>query len=187
MDDLFQNQFRIKSSRLPDWDYAVPGLYFVTIGTQDHKHYLGSIKNRKMQLNQAGEIAEKSWIEIPQHHNNVLLDAFVIMPNHIHGILLIVDNEENVETLHTTSLRSESSLDSDFYSKISPKKGSLSTIIRSYKSSITRIIRKNLIPHFAWQSRFYDHIIRTEQDLDNLRQYIALNPENLIAEVIPHA
>lgn len=131
-----------------------------------------------MQLNPLGKTAQENWKAIPAHHKNVVLDAFVIMPNHIHGILILMNDEINVETLHATSLQSKINARSNYYRSISPQKGSLSTIIRSYKSSVTQHIKKILDPKFAWQPRFYDHIIRTERDLENLRLYIEANPEN---------
>jgi REP element-mobilizing transposase RayT len=131
-----------------------------------------------MHLNKIGTTANQHWKTIPHHHNNVQLDEFIIMPNHIHGILILFDNDDSVETLHATSLRDDFDSKSDLFRSISPKRGSLSTIIRSYKSSVTRIVRKNILVDFAWQSRFYDHIIRTERDLEHLREYVLLNPLN---------
>jgi putative transposase len=135
-----------------------------------------------MVLSKSGQIANSFWREIPMHHDHVVLDAFVVMPNHIHGIIFITDygdsETENVETLHATSLRGNQLSETEYFSAISPKKGSLSTIIRSYKSAVTKKIHADLNPMFAWQARFYDHIIRTDRDLDNLRWYISLNPKN---------
>jgi REP element-mobilizing transposase RayT len=134
-----------------------------------------------MVLNPLGKIADCFWREIPLHCGNVVLDAFVIMPNHVHGIIFIIDDpvtEQSVATLHATSLRCEPVENSEYFSDISPKKGSLSTIIRSVKSAVTRKIHQDLAPSFAWQPRYYDHIIRAERDLENLRWYITLNPGN---------
>ena len=167
--------------RIPGWDYASPGAYFVTICTQGHRCYFGKVAYRKMMLNKMGRIAELFWKDIPAHHSNVVLDEFVIMPNHVHGIIVIAEEnhpaDDPVATLHATSLR-RVERDADYFSAISPKKGSLSTIIRSYKSAVTKNIRANLNPAFAWQPRFFDHIIRSERDLDNLRSYIAYNPDS---------
>jgi putative transposase len=135
-----------------------------------------------MVLSKSGKIANSFWREIPMHHDHVVLDAFVVMPNHIHGIIFIPDygdsETENVETLHATSLRGNQLSETEYFSAISPKKGSLSTNIRSYKSAVTKKIHAELNPMFAWQARFYDHIIRTDRDLDNLRWNISLNPKN---------
>ena len=173
--------YSTQSLRLPDWDYATPGWYLVTICTHGRVPWFGEVVDGKMVRNELGEVAQKLWGEIPSHHNYVTLDEFIIMSDHIHGILLISDESETVATLHATSPRDNAKSESHHYSNISPKKGSLSTIIRSYKSAVTREIHKHLSPSFGWQSRYYDHIIRTETDLNNLREYIHLNPERTLA------
>ncbi len=140
-----------------------------------------------MGLNNIGKIADQCWQAIPSHHQNVRLDEYIIMPDHIHGILILFDRDTPVETLHATSLREdsqqrESETKSEYFSRISPKKGSLPSIIRSYKSAVTKTIRSAHNPTFAWQPRYYDHIIRTEYDLDNLRLYILLIQENWLSD-----
>lgn len=133
-----------------------------------------------MILNELGTIAKLYWKEIPAHHGNAVLDEFIIMPNHIHGIIVIVEEhptDDPVATLHATSLH-RTERDADYFSAISPKKGSLSTIVRSYTSSVTRKIHQDCVPTFAWQARYYDQIIRTARDLENIRMYIASNPIN---------
>ena len=180
VNELFLGQYQVESQRLPDWDYTAPGWYFVTICTKERNPYFGEIVDGEMIRNELGKIAHNFWFEIPSHHGNVSIDEFIIMPDHVHGILRLTDIEDVVETLHATSLRKESNSNSGYYKGISPKKGSLSTIIRSYKSAVTREIHKHRSPSFAWQSRYYDHIIRTETDLDDLREYIHLNPERTL-------
>ncbi|MDZ7716970.1 MAG: transposase [Balneolaceae bacterium] len=165
-----------KSIRLKGWDYRNPGLYFVTICTQDRQHHFGEIKNGIMGLSVPGCMAWHYWRQIPDHQENVILDEFVVMPNHIHGIIGIESAEkEYVGTLHATSVRNDE-IAEDSMSSISPKAGSLSAIIRSYKSAITKWCNANGHEYFAWQSRFYDHIIRNEESLDRIRDYIFDNP-----------
>jgi len=166
---LFKNKYRIESARLKGWDYRNPGYYFVTIGTNNREHYFGQIMDGEMHLSAVGEIAAQCWREIPEHHADVELDEFVVMPNHVHGIVVI--RKPVVETSHATSLRGNPKM-----SEISPKAGSLSTIIRSYKSAVTRFTGLNGFNGFAWQSRFYDHILRDENSFNNIRQYIFDNP-----------
>ena len=168
----FQNKYRIESTRLKYWDYSNPGMYFVTICTHHFVERFGTIDDGKMVLNGFGKIAEQNWIEIPNHFENVELDEFIIMPSHVHGIIAIGggfmvgrDVACNVSTLKHMS-------------NISPKSGSLSTIIRSYKSAVTRFIRKHHNSDFKWQSRFYDHLIRNETALENIQHYIIQNPTN---------
>jgi putative transposase len=166
---LFKNKYRIESARLKGWDYRNPGYYFVTICTKNREHYFGQIMDGDMHLSAVGEIATQCWQETPNHHADVELDEFVIMPNHAHGIVVI---RQFVETLRATSLRDPK------MSEISPKAGSLSTIIRSYKSAVTKLAGEGGFKEFAWQSRFYDHIIRDEKAFDKIRQYIFNNPAN---------
>jgi putative transposase len=174
---LFKNKYRIESTRLKGWDYRSAGYYFVTICTQNRVHYFGEVAKGDMRLSIVGEIAARFWTEIPSHHTQVELDEFVVMPNHVHGIIVIVDG---VETLHATSLPATSlpatSLRNQKMSDISPKAGSVGAIVRSYKSAVSRWAGENGIASFEWQSRFYDHIIRDEISFKQIRQYIFDNP-----------
>ena len=86
---LFMNKYRIASTRLIGWDYSSAGIYFLTINTKYSKYYFGEIKNKKMILNQIGKLVEKYWKEIPNRFSNAKLDEFIIMPNHIHGIIIL--------------------------------------------------------------------------------------------------
>lgn len=85
---LYKNKYRIESSRLKKWDYSAPGHYFITICTKDRKCLFGNVTRGKMILSEMGKIAEQYWREIPDHFNHVKLDEFVVMPNHIHGIII---------------------------------------------------------------------------------------------------
>ncbi len=171
---LFKDKYRIESARLKGWDYRNAGCYFVTICTKNRGHYFGQILESEIHLSALGEIAACYWREIPKHHANVELDEFVIMPNHIHGIVVICKHTV-VETFHGTSLHGTSL---QGMSAISPKAGSLGVILRSYKSAVARWAGLNGYQHFAWQARFYDHIIRNNQSLYKIRQYILDNPIN---------
>jgi REP element-mobilizing transposase RayT len=176
MTDRFRNQYRIKSARLEGYDYSSTGGYFVTICTRDREYWFGEIVGGKMQLSAIGEMTNRYWQEIPKHFDNVDLDESVVMPNHVHGIILILrerpDDDRDVACNVSTDAQSKNLA----MSVISPKPGSLGTIMRSYKSAVTRWCGKNSYPQFAWQSRFYDHIIRNEKSLMAIRQYIYNNP-----------
>lgn len=183
MADRFRSRYRIKSARLEGYDYSAIGGYFVTICTRDRECWFGEIVRGKMQLSEIGKMARQYWQEIAQHFDNVDLDEFVIMPNHVHGVLLIFrDGGRDVALRDGRDVACNVSTDADTDSKnlamsaISPKPGSLGTIIRSYKSAVTRWCGKNNYPQFAWQPRFYDHIIRNEKSLMAIRQYIYNNP-----------
>src|SRR3990172_4760189 len=159
--DLYKGKYRIESTRLKEWDYSSSGYYFVTICTKNQECVSGRIADGKMVLTRIGNIVKRYWLEVPEHFQNVKLDEFVIMPNHMHGIVII----NNVETCHGMSLQKNSNVNK--FSK--PISGSLAMIINQYKSSVARICRKNGYNKFAWQPRFYDHIIRNEKLLQKMR------------------
>ena len=167
MTDKFRDKYRIPSARATWWDYNNDGLYFVTVCVTGKQNYFGEIVNNEMILSNVGEKACQYWLEIPVHFPFVELDVFIIMPDHIHGIIAIV------ETLRATSLQT----DTNRLSAISPKYGSLSSVIRSYKSALTKWCNMNNIT-FGWQTRFYDHIIRDDSELNRIRKYICDNPAN---------
>ncbi len=186
---LYKNKYRVESARLKHWNYANNGMYFVTICTENMIRHFGKITDENIVLNKLGKIAKRCWEDIPKHFPFVKLDKFIIMPNHIHGIIGIdkpdddfknddvvesnnvktgrdADTLNNVETLHATSL---------LMSNISPQFGSLSSIVRSFKSAVTKYANKNNIP-FKWQTRFHDRVIRDEKELNNIQNYINENP-----------
>jgi REP element-mobilizing transposase RayT len=192
--EKFNNQYRIPSARLPHWDYRWAGAYFITICTHNREHYFGEIKNGQMQLSHIGVIADILWYQIPHHSKNVELGAFVVMPNHVHGILILTDTNDTVETLHVETLHVETlhatSLPStkpstkpsteqknEQMAVISPKSNSISTIVRSYKSAVTKHAYR-LGFDFQWQTRFHDHVIRNDESFQKITNYIISNPAN---------
>jgi REP element-mobilizing transposase RayT len=156
-----------KSIRLKGYDYSFPGEYFVTICTNNHECIFGNIIREEMKLSQEGMITQRCWEEIPNHFLNVQLDEYIIMPNHIHGIIILL--ESIVGTRHAVSLQQEQ------FSK--PVEGSVPTIVRSFKSAVTKRIHEimNTRSSPVWQKRFYDRIIRNEKELDTIRDYISNN------------
>jgi putative transposase len=175
----FGDQNNPESTRLKGWDYSEGGEYFITICTRGRMLFFGKVVNTEIELSKLGRVAYKYWEEIPEDHEGVDMDEFVIMPNHIHGIVFLPPKTyvnppfDTVETLHATSLQSNVSRK---MSKISPRKGSLSVVIRSYKSAVTRWAHQNGYNHFQWQPRFYDYIIRDDSALVKIRSYIRNNP-----------
>ncbi len=179
----FKGKYRIESTRLPNHDYTANGWYFLTICTKDRLHHFGQVISGQMELTEIGEIAQKFWLEIPNHFAHIHIDAYVIMPNHIHGIIVIdkpspdnhIETGIDVETRNFASLQQQKTMDKS--NKFGPlKSGSLQAIIHSYKSAITRWCRQNNHDNFAWQPRFYEHIIRADGSLDRIRKYIINNP-----------
>jgi len=192
---LYMNKYRIGSKRFKGYDYTSPGKYFITICTKNKIPYFGKIENRKIILSDIGIIARDLWIAIPDHCPNIKLDEFVIMPDHMHGIIIINANSDSniivVESTHASILQPINQNPNQLMipelksnnpgqkTRISPKPGSLGAIVGSYKSAVSKIIHR-FDPDFKWQSRFYDHIIRSNSELSRIKKYIKENPQNWI-------
>lgn len=197
MDEKFNQRYRVSSARAYFWDYSSNGNYFITICTKDREHFFGEIINRKMNLSDIGRFAQKCWYEIPQHFPFVKLDAFVVMPNHIHGIIIIDKNDDNecnpdnhhdndfVETQNIASLPGRKHFaslqgrkpESKPKNQFGPQSKNLASIVRGFKIGVTKHARL-INPNFAWQSRYHDHIIRNESSYSNITNYIINNPIN---------
>jgi len=173
MSDKFKNKYRVPTTRLQNWDYSSNGYYFVTICTKDRKHYFGEITNNEMRLSEIGKIAQKYWLEIPNHFLFVILNEYKIMPNHIHGILIINKMVSVVPIVETPKL----GVSTDNIKTNNWKSGCLGAIINQYKRICTIQIRKKNI-NFSWQLRFYDHIIRDEKSFNLIKKYIKDNSLN---------
>ncbi|MFO0793399.1 MAG: transposase [Candidatus Brocadiaceae bacterium] len=148
-----------RSIRLKGYDYSRAGAYYVTICTQDRKCFLGNVGDEIVELSPIGKIVDGFWLEIPKHFQNVRLDAFVVMPNHIHGIIFIDDNCRGGVT---PPLR----------------RPTLGQIVAYYKYQTSKIINQmhNTIGMSVWQRNYYEHVIRDENELNKIRQYIINNP-----------
>ena len=156
-----------RSIRLQDYDYSQEGYYFVTRCTKDRIEYFGEIKNGEMELSKIEEIVQKCWYEIPEHFNNVTLDEFIIMSNHVHGIIVI----EN-DCGYVGAYRRHAPTTTNKYLK----PNSLGSIIIQFKSIATKRIWLIGYCDFAWQRNYYEHIIRNEKELNQKRRYIIDNP-----------
>ena len=177
MTNKFQNKYRISSARLKNWDYGNNGAYFITICSREREHFFGEVESidneNEMQFNEIGKLANKFWSEIPIHFPFVELGNYQVMPNHIHGILII--NKKNIID-DTTDKVSEVKRNEQM-SKISPKSGTIPTILRSYKSVVTKNAHY-IHADFEWQERFHDHIIRDTESFDRIQNYIENNVTN---------
>ena len=169
--NYFRNKYKADSVRLPDWDYSWAGYYFFTICTKDRQDFFGEIRKGIMGLNDLGCIAWRCWNELPKHFKMCVLNEFIVMPNHLHGIIYIENYRRDVACNVSTKCVNGR------MSRISPKSGSLSTIIRSFKSACTKTIHENSNFEFQWQPRFHDHIVRIDSEsLEKIRYYIRGNP-----------
>ncbi len=167
---------RRRSLRLPGYDYGQDGAYFVTICTHDRRPLFGPIVGAEMRLNDAGRIAAQCWSAIPHHHSNAAMDEFIVMPNHVHGIIFIrgVPSRPNGTPGEGVGATRASPLPRGS----GPTKGSLGAIVGSYKSAVTREINRlrGTPAGQVWQRNYYEHVIRNEAALHDIRQYIANNP-----------
>jgi len=169
---LFRKKYRVESARKKDWDYSLPGRYFVTICTKNKRQYFGRMIQEIMDLSLVGKYAAKCWEEIPTHHTNVGIDDFIVMPNHIHGIIVISGPERLPKLRMRGEIRRIPAL-----SEIHPTAGSLGAVVGSFKSAVTYWC-KTESRDFAWHSRFHDRIIRGKNSLKAVREYIRDNPRN---------
>ena len=199
MSDKFQNKYRIASARLPGWDYGWNGSYFITICTKDRECFFGEIVNGEMNLSKTGVIADLMWYEIKNHAKDVELDEFIVMPNHVHGIITLNGEDErpptilnangdsNVETRHALSPKkqNDNSIVETRHALSLPAqqcfqnqgKNTISSIVGGYKAAVTKHANR-LKFDFAWQPRFHDHIIRDEQSFQTISNYIINNAQN---------
>ncbi|MCL4550974.1 MAG: transposase [Bacteroidetes bacterium] len=178
----FKNTFRIESARLKEWDYSNPWWYFVTINTKNHDCCFGEVVSDKVELNELGKIVRDEWLKTKDVRKNVDLDYYVIMPNHVHGIIII--NGPEVETHRVRLGKEEAQISTRnvnanpdaFDASLRIVRNCLSDIIRGFKSAVTKKSAQISCAGFFWQSRFYDRIIRSEKELYNIRKYIEQNP-----------
>ena len=160
-----------RSVRLPTYDYSQAGAYFVTICTQDRDLFFDRPSIRSM--------AEACWLAIPKHFPRVRLDEWVVMPNHLHGIVGIEEGVRGGVQLNAPTEGQISPRDgTNPFSVISSRRGTLGVIVRTYKAAVTTSCRMAGYDKFAWQRNYYEHIIRSEADLDRVRNYIRDNPLN---------
>lgn len=169
-----------RSIRLKEYDYSQPGAYFITICTHQRDHLFGEIVDGVMQLNEFGQIAQEEWQKTALIRGEIELGEFVIMPNHFHGIIWIVDGRGTARRAPTTGGLGETSADftptHEQFGK--PVVGSIPTIVRAFKSAVSRRINlARCTPGKpVWQRNYWEHIIRDEKDLTNAQAYILNNP-----------
>ena len=167
--EKFKGKYRIQEARWKGFDYGSNAMYFVTICTKNRINYFGkislvetdncpSLHCPSLQITEIGKTANNFWMEIPKHYHFVLLDEFVLMPNHLHGILIFRKDDYNEWNLNKFGTQSQN----------------LAAVIRAFKSSVKRFANQNAI-NFEWQSRYYDRVIRNYNELKRIRIYIQNN------------
>jgi REP element-mobilizing transposase RayT len=183
---------RRRSIRLPGYDYTSPGAYFVTICVHDRECLLGKVEHEQMHLSDQGRLVETAWQALPKHFPYVDLDAFVVMPNHLHGIIVLSERTRGrgeastmtgVEAMarpagEDSPQSSKGAMDaSPLQIPSAPAPGSLGAIVGNFKSVTTRRINRMRGTPGApfWQRNYWEHIIRDERSLMRIRQYIQYN------------
>ena len=151
-------------NRLHGFNYSSAGYYFVTINVHGREPVFASAVNGTTGLNVYGCFAERCWSEIPGHFAGCFTDEYIIMPDHVHGIIIIGENAYNEPSAGE-----------------GPQYEKLPVIIGSYKSAVSKLIHRSGRKDFRWQKSYHDRIIRDQQELESIREYIRLNPERWLA------
>jgi len=165
---FMQSSLNRHTNRLKYYDYSSPGAYFISVCTYKRKPKFGEIINSKMIHNSFGKIAEEEWLKTFTLRPYLIIDEYVIMPNHLHAIIWISEPKEGTARRAPTNEFSK------------PVAKSLSSVIRSYKAAVTKHYTELYIARSepVWQRGYYEHVIRKVESLDKIRQYIANNPAN---------
>jgi putative transposase len=156
---LFRNRYRVPSTRLRGWNYRRPGFYVVTICVKERVCCLGEVVETDVALSPFGVIVAEEWLAIPRTHPQVVLDEWIVMPDHLHGILVFQGEDRPAP---------EDGLPSG--------SRSLGAVVGQFKQRATKRIRARQRPDFSWQERYFDQILREEADLESYRAYIRENP-----------
>ena len=186
-----------RSIRLHGYDYTQAGVYFITLCTQNREHLFGEIVNGEMLMHDAGRIVAECWEQIPRHFPDAELDEWVVMPNHVHGIVIITDSvdtdgvvgakpvEANPVRANPVRAKNFSPLpplpDSPLQQRQQRPTGTsrtIGSIVRGFKIGVTKWYRQQSIESVIWQRNYWEHIVRNEPELDRIRHYIANNPVN---------
>ncbi len=177
-----------RSVRLADYDYSQPGAYFVTMVTQGRACLFGDVVNGEMQLSDMGRIAGECWRAVPEHFPNVELGTFVVMPNHVHGIIVLHDRADAEASARRGTIYRAPTATDDAPTAIDdapaerfqkPVPGSIPTIVRTYKAAVAReIVQQHGGVPIIWQRNYYEHIIRDDEEHNRIHFYIESNVDN---------
>lgn len=170
-----------KSIRLKRYDYSQAGLYFITICVQNRECLFGRIENDEMILNDAGQAANQCWLAIPEHFPNTVLHEHIVMPNHVHGIVELTENDNLTNASNNVGVENFQPLQEkrNEFQKMIPR--SLGSIVKGFKIGVTKWFRHTMPGDFqperpVWQRNYYEHIIRNQQSYETISNYIINNP-----------
>lgn len=168
--DLNQCYPSRRSIRLPDYDYRRSGVYFVTVRTYQHTSLFGRITDGDVVRNDLGNVVHSEWLHVAQARTNVLLDNYVIMPNHLHGIVVIKSENDHVGSSYIPMANRKR--------RGTLLSGSLGAIVGHFKAAVSRRAKRLELGYntIIWQRNYYEHIIRNEKSLNEIRKYIHENP-----------
>ncbi len=169
-----------RSIRLHGYDYSQPGQYFITICSYQHQPVFGEIINYEMQLNEWGQIVHDEWVKTPLMRKEIELGAFILMPDHFHAIVHIIDCG-NVQIACANALGAYGHTPlTDLQNPLCTPSKTIGAMIRGFKGSVTT--RINMLRHTPgipiWQRNYYEHIIKTEKEYQQIDAYIKNNPAN---------
>jgi putative transposase len=168
-----------QSTRVKWFDYKSAGRYAVTICTRHRDHTFGEIRTERMFFNDAGRVARTLWYSLPDRFPGVCLDAFVLMPNHLHGIVIIPSTRLTIENMPERFQPSKRALMQEQHPELQGyTPPSLGTMIREYKGAATYRLRQSGAKNFGWQDRYWSSVLLTEATLQRARRYIYENPRN---------
>ena len=159
--DKFKGKYRSPSARWAAWDYGTNATYFVTVCIADRTHDFGRVDNGEMILTPLGQAAADCWVAIPDHFPFVVLDGLVVMPNHVHGII-IIDKPDGGG--------------GEGPNRFAPQSRNLASIVRGFKIGVTKFASQHDI-EFKWQARYHDHVIRNADEYERIREYIDENTQ----------
>ncbi len=202
----YQNKYRIESNRWQFWDYSAPGSYFITICITGRDEVLGNIKNKKMELSVFGEIVKSEFQKIPGYHKRAFLDAWVIMPNHVHCIITLGNYDDDcidVEKIHVKKIHVKKIHEFSLRPPPSPQQPQpfynnppTESEIKQYRKQRRKMLIPKLTGKFQmqtskqinisrntpgtknWQHDYHDHVIRNKSAYRRIKQYIINNPKN---------
>ena len=157
-----------KQVRLRDYDYSQAGGYFITICTYNREYLFGHVINYHMALNETGRIVRQWWLKLEDRFTNVKLENYVVMPNHIHGIIMVPEKENEVGAIHELPLRS---------GMIPRRQMLIPKVVGYFKMNSAKYVNRlrGVIGISLWQRNYYEHIVRNESELSRIREYIQNN------------
>ena len=179
-----------RSIRLQNFDYSKSGAYFLTVCSHKREQIFGLIENDEMKLNEIGKIVQSVWNELLKQFPNIRTDEFVVMPNHVHGIIwinpsdvgarFIAPNQTKAtnQTNVPNSICSKNGMDAFFHLGAMNRAPTLGIVVRYFKGKTAFLVRKMGYSYFRWQRNYYERIIRSESELNRIREYIRKNPSN---------